>query len=254
MYGFVALALAWQFIAPDAQQIVVMEWKRVLESPLSAAIRREIPSEATPALAGINFIEGIERVVWTPELLALEGNFDLQRLKDMATADGGAVTTYNKVELLGSPDENGTRVALVGTSLLLLGSEDTLRRSIDRSGRTNGSGPSGYDLWVRTSGPDLIRSEFGIRLAENVDVTARLRFRSEDAARATAEGAPTFGLTGWHEGVEARLSGRISREEFKKRQWRSRIESIDPVPPQASKPGVIRIYGLDEGVKEIPLN
>jgi hypothetical protein len=65
--------------------------------------------------------------------------------------------------------------------------------------------------------------------------------------------APVFNLTGSQNGSEANISGRISREEFKKREWRSAIESIHPLQQQPSKPGVIRIYGLDEGVKEIPL-
>ena len=51
-----AFLVAWKFIAPDAPQVVAMEWKRVLNSPLSAEVRREIPSTAVPVLSGINFI------------------------------------------------------------------------------------------------------------------------------------------------------------------------------------------------------
>jgi hypothetical protein len=256
MLGFVALALAWRFIAPDAQQVVAMEWKRVLESPLSAAVRREIPRAAAPALAGINFIEGIERVVWTPELLVLEGSFDLQHLKEMAIADGGVAKTYKKVELLGSSGEEGTRVALVSSSLVLLGPEEALNRAIDRSEKSKATGPSGYDLWVRTTGQDLLRHDFGLRIADDVGVTSVLRYRSEAAAGAAIDRAAAFGLTGSQSSAEVTLSGHISREEFQKRQWRSAIETPQPEArshQQSSKPGVIRIYGLDEGVREIPL-
>ena len=83
-FGFIAFAVAWRFLAPDSPQIVAMEWKRVLDSPLSAAVRREIPPAAAPVLASVNFIEGISHAVWTPGLVVLEGSFDLERLKDMA--------------------------------------------------------------------------------------------------------------------------------------------------------------------------
>ena len=256
MFGFVALALAWRFIAPDAQQVVAMEWKRVLESPLSAAVRREIPPPAAPALASINFIEGIERVVWTPDLLVLEGSFDLQRLKEMAISDGGVSKNYNKVEFLGSSGDEGTRVALVSASLVLLGPEKALKRAIDRSEKSKATGPSGYDLWVRSTGQDLVRHDFGLRITEDVSVTSLLRYRSEEAARAALDRAAAFGLTGSQSSAEVSLSGHISREEFQKRPWRSAIETPQPearARQQPSQPGVIRIYGLDEGVREIPL-
>jgi hypothetical protein len=258
MFGFLALVLAWKFVAPDAQQVVAMEWKRVLDSPLSAAVRREIPSSATPALANINFIEGIERVIWTPELLVLEGSFDLLHLREMALADGGVSRTYNKVEVLGPSEGEGARVGLVSESLVLLGQEDAVKRAIDRGDNSKISGPSGYDLWVRTTGPDLLRHDFGVRIANGVDVTSRLRYRSEDAAQTAVDRAAVFGMTGSRNGAEVALSGQFTREEFTKRPWRSALETLQTAesvsrPKQPSKPGVIRIYGLDEGVKEIPL-
>jgi len=258
MFGFLALVLAWKFIAPDAQQVVAMEWKRVLDSPLSAAVRREIPPVATPAFANINFIEGIERVIWTPELLVLEGSFDLLGLKNMAMADGGASRTYNKVEIIGSSEGEGVRIGLFGESLVLLGEEDAVKRAIDRADKSKFSGPSGYDLWVRTTGNDLMRHDFGIRIGNGVDLTSRLRYRSEDVAQTAVNRAAVFGMTGSRNGADAALSGHFTREEFANRPWRSALETLQtaesvPQQQQPSKPGVIRIYGLDEGVREIPL-
>lgn len=248
--ALLALAVAWKFVAPDAQQVVAMEWKRVLESPLSAAVRHEIPPPAASALGSINFIEGIEHVVWTPELLVLEGDFDLQRLKDMALADGGVVRTYNKAELLSPLGDEGTRVALVSASVVLLGPEDVVKAAIDRAQKPRAAGPSGYDLWVRTTGPDLLRHEFSLRIAEDIDITSRLRYRSEEGARDAVNRASAFGMTGSRDGAEAALSAHVSRENFTKRHWRLAIETVQK---QSPKPGVIRIYGLDEGVREIPL-
>jgi hypothetical protein len=256
MQLFLAFALAWTFVAPDAQQIVALQWKRVLESPLSAAVRREIPKTAAPALSSINFIEGIERVIWTPELLVLEGAFDLQHLKDMAAADGGSAKSYNKVEILGPSEDQGTRVGLVSPSLVLIGSEDAIKSAIDRSGKSKATAPLGYDLWIRTAGPDLLLHEFSIRITDAVGVRSRLRYRSEDAARTAIERATAIGMTGSQNGAEAVLASSMTRGEFTKRQWRSTMEGLaeaEPPRQESSKPGVIRIYGLDEGVKEIQL-
>jgi hypothetical protein len=55
-------------------------------------------------------------------------------------------------------------------------------------------------------------------------------------------------------GVETSISAMLLPDEFRSRQWRSTIETLTTAsvkPPQA--PGMIRIYGLEEGVKEIPL-
>jgi hypothetical protein len=242
--GFIALGLAWKFIAPDAQQVVAMEWKRVLESPLSASIRREIPPSAIPALSGINFIEGIERAIWTPGLVVLEGSFDLERLKDMALGDGGVVKAYKKAEQLG----------LVGPTLVLLGPTNKLKAAIDRSEKATNTGPGDYDLWIRTTGAEFQRHDFGIQLSSDVRVTSKLRCTSDTSARAAVENGSTFGMSGTNSGMEASLSGRFSREEFTKRQWRTALESLpttSQTPPR--KPDVIRIYGLEGGVKEIPL-
>lgn len=253
--GFIALGLAWKFIAPDAQPVVAMEWKRVLESPLSASIRREIPPTAIPALSGINFIEGIERAIWTPGLIVLEGSFDLERLKEMAVGDGGVVKAYKKAELIGPPGQEGAQLGLVGPTLVLLGSTDKLKAAIDRSEKATNTGPGDYDLWTRTSGSEFQRHDFGIQLSSDVRVTSKLRYASDTSARAAVENASTFGMSGTNSGMEASLSGRFSREEFTKRQWRTALETLPTTAqtPPPRKPDVIRIYGLEGGVKEIPL-
>ena len=259
-FGLIAFAVAWRFLAPDSPQIVAMEWKRVLDSPLSAAVRREIPPAAAPVLASVNFIEGISHAVWTPGLVVLEGSFDLERLKDMARSDGGSVQAYRNAELLAPAEEEGTYVGLVSASLVLLGSEANVKAAIDRSEKQKSSGPTGYDLWVRSSGSDFAKHEFQVQMNQEVRLKSTIRYTSDDAARAAVEKASPFGLTGSQTGAEAAFIGSFSPADFAKRQWRSAIEGLQrstvstaqPEPP-SSHPGVIRIYGLEGGVKEIPI-
>ena len=251
--GLIAFVLAWKFIAPDARQVVAMEWKRVLDSPLSAEVRREIPPTAVPVLAGINFIEGIERVVWTPGLVVLEGSFNVDRLKDMAVSDGGVVTPYRNVELV-EPAEKGGTVISVSPSIVLLGSGDLVRAAIDRGEKSKASGPTGYDLWTRTTGVAYVKHEFGVKLGERIQVSSTIRYASEESARGAASHAQALKMSASSQGVETSISAMLLPEEFRARQWRSTIESLPTAsvkPPQT--PGMIRIYGLDEGVKEIPL-
>jgi hypothetical protein len=248
-----AWVVAWKFIAPDAGQVVAMEWKRVLNSPLSAEVRREIPPAAVSALAGINFIEGIERVVWTPDLIVLEGTFDIARLKDMAVSDGGVVLPYRDMEVVGPAEKEGTAIAL-SPSVVLLGSNSVVRAAIDRAGKSKTPNPPGFDLWTRTTGPGFVRHEFGVRLGDNVQVSSTLRYTTEEAARAAVSNAPEFRLAGSSRGVEATLSALLPPDDFKARQWRSTIEALQTaVAAKPKTPAMIRIYGLDEGVKEIPL-
>ena len=144
--------------------------------------------------------------------------------------------------------------------MVLLGSEVNVKAAIDRSEKQKSAGPTGYDLWVRTSGPDFAKHEFQVQIDEGIRLKSTIRYTSENSARTAVENASPFGLTGSQTGSEAAFTGHLSREEFTKRQWRSAIEDlpkgvVSTAQPEApsSHPGVIRIYGLEGGVKEIPI-
>jgi hypothetical protein len=246
-----AFALAWQFLPSNADPVVAMEWKRVLNSPLSVPLRREIPLAAAPVLAGLNFIEGIERVVWTPGLVVLHGTFDVPRLREMALADGGIVVAHRTVDVIGPMESEGTHIALVNTSLLLLGTGNAVKAALDRAQTGRAEEPSGFDLWVRSG-----KQDFGVQLGDRIRITSTVRYPSEHAARAAAENASTLDMSGAARGAEVSYSADVDPRDFGRRQWRTAIESLAdarPVSREPRKPGVVRIYGLDEGVREVPL-
>ncbi|HUS05393.1 MAG TPA: hypothetical protein VMZ52_03810, partial [Bryobacteraceae bacterium] len=58
----------WSFVAPESSMVIAMEWRKVLDSEYREAVRREVPPSVSPYLNGINFIEGIDRV-----MVALQG-------------------------------------------------------------------------------------------------------------------------------------------------------------------------------------
>jgi hypothetical protein len=141
----------------------------------------------------------------------------------------------------------------------MLGTESEIKSAIDRSEKAKDGGAAGYDLWIRTSGSGFTRHEYSVRLIDRtVQLNSRLRYPAELSARTAAENAPMLNLTARQSGPEANLTGSFSPEQFARREWRTTIESLhsstEAAPPtEARKPGVIRIYGLDEGVREIPL-
>jgi hypothetical protein len=252
-----AFALAWKFVAPDTGPIVAMEWKRVLNSPVSAELRREIPSNAVPALSKLNFIDGIERVVWTPTLVVLEGTFDVAQLRQAALADGGTAIQYKQLELVTPVEKDGTSIGLM-PSIVLLAPADAIRAAVDRSERRSGDGPSGsYDLWIRTAGSGIRRHDFGLRVGQSIAVASTVAYESEELARVASGNASELQLLSSVSRGDAVFSASLTPAAFSERQWRTAIEALHTRASTAAKesrtPGKIRIYGLDEGVREIPL-
>src|SRR5215213_7732059 len=96
--GAFAQTAAWNYVPQDTTSITAMEWRKVLDSPYREMIRKEIPTGTLQLLGGINFIEGIDRVVVAGSgksaLLILSGKFELSTLKEMAVSDGGTVKAY----------------------------------------------------------------------------------------------------------------------------------------------------------------
>jgi hypothetical protein len=197
---FVAAASAqtsWRYVSPKSSRIVAMEWRKVLGSPDSARLRRELPPDAAAALGAINIIEGIDRLLLASDdsgtLIVLEGNFDRNALKGSAASEGAIVKPYKAVEIIAPAEaaEDDVVMGLVSAKHILLGYEATLTRAIDRAETNRGvNRAAGYDLWVLT--PE------------------------------------------------------------KEKGWR--IGETEPAAAPPDEPGgKIRIYGLDEGVREIDL-
>jgi hypothetical protein len=190
-----------------------MEWKKVLNSPHSAQLRRELPVETAAALGAINIIEGIERLLFALDdsgtLIILEGDFDRVALKGSAASEGAEIKTYKSAEIIvpEEAEEDDVLMALISAKHILLGFEATLMRAIDRAEKSRATNRApGFDLWI---------------------------------------GTPTT-ETGWQIGDTLRV--------FRNGIW-TPVESTER--PQGAKPpdpaGKIRIYGLDEGVREVPL-
>jgi hypothetical protein len=276
----------WNYVPADATSITAFEWRRVLDSPQRELVRREIPPAASQLMNGINFIEGIDRVIvaqtGNSTLLILNGKFEPGQLRDMALSDGGSVKAYRNAELLvaSNSTEGGTQIALVGEEIVLLGDREALVASIDRAGSGKHAASAGqYDLWLeeKPASPDITSVEFALLLKDGVQLIATVHARSPEAAKAVLSNSASLGLNVSESGNDVRLSALFPPAQFEQRagQWRiaieqlasTRAERILPTaspgiaPPPVEKPiekpdgpRKVKIIGLEEGEREIDLN
>ena len=249
-----------RYIPEGATSVVAMEWRKVLNSPHRDYVRREIPPASAVLLDGLNFIEGIERVVIAvsanSRLVILHGRFDVEGLLEAAKEDGGTVKPYKHVRLLAPPDatDKDTHMALASGSLILLGDIPSLLRAIDRPGAP-ARVPAGADLWVySTADASAVRVtdlRLALRNGTGMELEAVVR-AGEEIASYIEINAANQGFQTERSGGQVRLRRVLSASEFDETRsgWRAFLETGLNAKP---RPQVIRIIGLDNGVKEIPL-
>lgn len=232
----------------------------MLDSPYNVALRRELPAESAAKLASINIIENIERVILASEqtetLIVLEGTFDVTSLKETAAREGAVITQYKDAEILAASDagEQDVAMAIAAPRFILLGRSATLADAIDRAATARAlNRAAGFDLWVATeqAAAHVESSEVGWQIGPTLRVSGRLRLRHPiigdlplEAFTATGDGRNMQFAAEFKSPAEyAPFAGRI----------RTLVESAQPYSAPVNSSGKIRIYGLEEGVREIPL-
>ena len=264
-----AQSAPWNYVPPDTTSITAMEWRKVLDSPYREMFRQEIAPETLQLLGGINFIEGIDRVVVAgigkSALLILSGKFDLGSLKDMAVSDGGTVKTYRNAQLLLSPDADAdTQIALVNGGIVLIGNLESLTAAIDRGNGPRRPARSGsYDLWLfsKSPSPEIVSHEFGLSIKDGVQLDANINAISDDYAHRLKENAHLYRLGAEQNGTTVRIGAKLDMDQFERGlgKWRVSLEQLrapEQVAPKVDEPKgplKIRISGLDEGTREILL-
>ncbi len=263
-----AQTTAWNYVPPDTSSITAMEWRKVLDSPYRELLRQEIPPATLQLLGGINFIEGIDRVVVAgtgkSALLILSGKFELGSLKEMAVSDGGTLKFYKNAQLLVSPDADAdTQIALVNESVVLIGNLESLTAAIDRGGSRRPARSGSYDLWLfsKSPSPEIASLEFGLTIKDGIQLDANINAISADYAQRLKENAILHQLGAEQIGTSVRIGAKLDKDRFERGlgQWRISLEQMRAPQPLAQQeeipkgPLKIRIFGLDEGTREILL-
>jgi len=246
---------------PAEGRLLSMEWRRVLDSPLRDAVRKEIPADLLPLVSSVNFIEGIQRVAVAREngrdIVVLGGKFDLDRITAQASEDGGVSTYWRGARFLtpAGGKQTDSQIALVNPGIIIIGPGDLLKAAIGRSlSKRVPMQPPAYDLWLRS--PD---STFGLLLGDPVRVEAVVTAESTEKAKVIFDNAILQNMIAVQNGREVVLTKNVPRVQFLQRagNWRATLENLQsalpPAPAVPQGPQKIRIYGLEGGTREIDL-
>ncbi len=142
----VSMPSMWRYAHPEAKALIGIEWQRILRSPLGDEIRKKI-AEANPGgLKDLHLMESVQRVfISTPgkregalggkpaAVVAVQGDFDLEKIRTLAAEKTTGESTYDDVEILELKADSGdpAELALVSPQLLLLGDPESVEAAID---------------------------------------------------------------------------------------------------------------------------
>lgn len=279
----------WGFASPDATALVGIHWETLQHSAFAAPIEAEFSgSLGFPDLELFNDARQI--LISSPATLAmLTGNFPVATLRAQAAAKGLKPASHSGVDLWITPGKNTLSIAQISEQLILFGSHKTLEAAIDRNLAETGTGrryspllaraarfAQTKDLWVvATRLPDPLASLFvpldteargfegGVSIREGgVQLEASLDAGSEDAAaiiaenlRHTVPGLPVVarGLTIVAEADHVLLTLDVSHIQLVAEMRQTEVSAPVSEPPKPTGPQIVRIFGLDEGTREIVL-
>ena len=281
----------WGFASPDATAMVGIRWETLHGSAFGEPIEAELfGSLGFPDLAIIR--DSRQMLISSPATIAiLTGNFPVETLRAQSAAKGLKRSGYKGVELWISPGKT-LSIAQMNDQLVLIGARRTLEAAIDRNLAETGTSRryspllargarfAQKDLWVVSSRlPDPLASLFipleteargfegGVSVRDGVQLDASLDAGSEDMAaiiaeniRQTIPGLPEVarGMKVVAEADHVLLTMDVSRAQLvaglrQQEQPAAPVSAAPPDPPIPAGPQVIRIFGLDEGTREIVL-
>lgn len=223
-----------------------------------------------------------------PFLVLLEGRFNLVDLRQRAAEEGARDSAYKLVEVLSPRDASEPSIAILGPHEILLGDRQSVTMAIDRRNALPGNNPlferaaelaAANEIWAVFATPpravsadkfaampftaDIESLEGGLSLKEG-GVRLRLNAKSPGAAKTLAANVQAMlnlvasrnGAADALRDLDVAIDGASVRLALHvdPRQWAPPAPAVAKAaaPPRPPERQVIRIYGLDEGVREIP--
>lgn len=231
--GSVSMPSLWRYAHPEAKALVGIEWRRIVNSPLGLELRQKL-AEANPGqMQDIDIIDSVGRLFISspgnppgapegnqpPAVIAVQGQFDLERIRQLAAEKMTGSSDYLGVEVLESEQagQEPVGLALVSDRLLLLGDIASLQGAIDhhaagdpgqasnplflRAAELSGTN----DIWVVAEASpadfskdgaaampmlkDVERIEVGVSFQSGLGLEVNLGARSPESAAELAAGA-----------------------------------------------------------------
>jgi hypothetical protein len=282
---------SWNYVSPDVTALVGIEWQHLRESFLGDAVGSELSSSGHLGIPDLKCLqESREILLSAPDFLAIaNGTFPAAAVESQANSLGMTPVMYKGVRLWISPRKDMRSVAQVNDTLLLIGWRDTLHDAIDRSLETSERDypallargarlATNWDFWITATGlPDPLVKVFlpldlesfgfdgGLNAGSGLQIDARYNMASTDDAIQSAEyfqeAIPSFHpvLHDLHvipDGESVLLKLDVSPDQLAQylRPPEPKVTEVKPVPPKPLRPPVVRIFGLDDGPREIKLS
>ena len=277
---------AWGFAHPQTRTLIGMNWPVVSHSPFAPAIAGELD------FLDAEFLAGAQQLVISSYdyLVMATGQFPDATVRALAAKRGLRAAEYRNVAVLVAPKTEELSAALITEQILLLGTWKAIEGAIDRSVAIRGREPlellaraatlAPADFWIVCSRfPDELAASFlpladGARPILGYEAAVTLRggvaldavFETRGApealrlAQSFEEIRPALpevarGLRVGLEQAVVRVSLALSQPELARAMH---LEAPAPKPAEPPKPvvaerKVIRIVGLDDGPREIPV-
>ncbi len=281
---------AWSYVDADATALVGIEWQQLRESFLADAVGSELSSSGRLGFPDLECLRSAREVLLAgPDLLGIaSGSFPAATVALQAAGLGMRPVEYDGVRLWIAPGRDKRSVAQVSDTLLLIGYKDTLEAAIDRGLMTTGRQYSplltrgtrlaaSFDLWISaTALPDPLVSVFvpvplesgdfdgGVSARRGLLLDVRYDMATPEDASLSAEyfrqAVPSFhallhGLNVIEDGQSVRLKLQVSPQALAEQMRPPAPPKAEPVDAKESpvRPRAVRIIGLDDGPREIPL-
>jgi hypothetical protein len=277
----------WRYASPEATALVGIQWEHLRSSPFADAVSGELMGEGGLGFPDLDCLkESRQILISSPVLLAIAaGNFPAATLREQAVRKGLKRALYRDFEIWVTPGKNTLSLARLSDQVMLVGRVKNLQDAIDRSMLEETEGAyspllaraaryAQDDLWVVASRlPDSLAEHFipldaqadgfegGVSLQGGVRMGAVFSAESEQAAGELADALrqSILMLPPMAQGIQVNIDhnyvtlGMAITEEQLIAGLRTTTVAAkpEPVAPKPAGPQVIRIFGLDEGPREI---
>ena len=283
----------WRLVSPEATALVGIDWEHLKSSPFAEAIQDELAGDGGLGFPQLNCLKEADQIlISSPALVvAASGRFPYDQIRQDAERSGIRRSTYRDVETWITPGKETLSIARLSDNLILLGRVKDLQNAIDRSMADDAkysallARAAHYahdDFWIVANRlPDSLASRFipieaeaqafeaGVSLEAGLRLSALFSADSEDEAVELADAVKD---------TISSLPRDAQRIQVSIDQTRVHVDlgltpaqflaALRPAAPSASTaevaakpapvskpagPQVIRIYGLEDGLREIVL-
>jgi hypothetical protein len=283
----------WRYASPEATALVGIHWEQLRSSPFADAIAGELSGESGLGFPDLECLKEARQIlISSPPLVAMAaGNFPADKFREQAARKGLKRALYREVELWVTPGKDTLSIARMSDQLVLLGGVKNLQDAIDRSKLEEANRAyspllaraahyAQEDLWVVAARlPDPLAGRFVPIEAEAEGFEGAVSLQGGLRLGAVLTAASAEGVTQLAESLQKMMASlppvargiqitidqnsvtlalAVSEEQFLAGLRTTPAAVAAPVvkaePAKPAGPQVIRIFGLDDGPREIVLH